>query len=113
MLTLTSGETVKVKITGDGTNIAKHIHVVNIAFTVLNEGSLALSPAGNRSIAVIQMPEDCDSLSSSLSEKNKEASELQHVNVASNRVFLGWGHEILGHCLWHPICECNILLCMV
>lgn len=48
-LKLSSGETAKVKLTGDGTCIAKHIHVINVAFTILNKGLLALSPVGNHS----------------------------------------------------------------
>ena len=40
--------TVQVKLlTGDGTYIAKCIHVLNFAFTLLNEGSAALSVFDN------------------------------------------------------------------
>ena len=48
-LNLGDGEKIKIKLTGDGTNIAKSIHVVNFAFTLLNEGSAANSPFGNQS----------------------------------------------------------------
>lgn len=50
-LKLSPEEVIEVKLTGDGTNIAKHLHVVNFAFTILNEGSLASSPVGNHSLA--------------------------------------------------------------
>jgi hypothetical protein len=80
-LDLEPGETIKVKLTGDGTYIAKHIHVVNVAFTILNEGPLAKSPVGNHSIAVLQVPEDYGSLSSSLSDIIEEARELKSINV--------------------------------
>lgn len=33
--------TVNVKLSGDGTNIGKRLHVVNFTFTLLKEGSLA------------------------------------------------------------------------
>ena len=38
--------TLKVKLTGDGTFIGKHIHVVNIAFTLLNEENHAMAADG-------------------------------------------------------------------
>ncbi len=37
------GEVIKVKLTGDGTYIAKHIHVFNFAFTLLNESKTCQS----------------------------------------------------------------------
>ena len=40
------------KLTGDGTNIARHVHIVNFTFTLLNEGSLALSPSVLSRIAI-------------------------------------------------------------
>ena len=80
-LKLNSGETIQVKLTGDGTNIAKHLHVVNFAFTLINEGSLALSPFGNHSLAILQVPEDYSSLLGSLSDIVGEVSELTSVTI--------------------------------
>ena len=34
-------QTVRVKLSRDGTGIAKHINVVNFTFTLLNEGAVA------------------------------------------------------------------------
>ena len=53
---------VRVKLTGDGTNIGKHLHVVNFAFTILDEGDLAYSAAGNHCIAIFKEAEHYDSL---------------------------------------------------
>ena len=39
---------VRVKLTGDGTNIGKRLHVVNFGFTLLEEGDKAYSAAGKR-----------------------------------------------------------------
>ncbi len=91
------------------TYITKHIHVVNVAFTILNEGS----PTGNHSIAVVQVPEDYNSLSSSLI---KEASELRCINVGGSEheieYFLGGDMTIVCgveaanarfSCIW---CKC-------
>lgn len=71
-LKLSPGETVKVKLTRDGTYIAKHIHVINVAFIILykKEGSFASSPVGNHLTAVIQVSENYDLLCSSLSKNH-------------------------------------------
>ena len=37
---------IRVKLTGDGTNIGKRLHVVNFGFTLLDEGDKAYSAAG-------------------------------------------------------------------
>ena len=50
--------TKKNPVTGDGTNIEKHLHVVNFGFTLLVEGDLA----GNHCVAIIKEPEKYDSL---------------------------------------------------
>lgn len=118
-LTLSHGEAVQVKLTGDGTNIAKHVHVVNFAFTLLNEGSAALSPYGNHSLAILQVPESYDYLSGSLEDIVVEASELKSVEINGNEhhveYFLGGDLKFLAivcgiqaanskySCVW---CEC-------
>lgn len=51
---------VRVKLTGDGTNIGKHLHVVNFVFTILDEGDLAYSAAGNHCIAIFKESESYD-----------------------------------------------------
>ena len=119
-LKLEPSETIRVKLTGDGTYIAKHIHVVNMAFTILNEGPLASSPTGNHSIAIMQVPENYDSLSSCLTDIVKEASELKSVTVGENEhtieYFLGGDMKFLAvvcgidnatakfSCIW---CKCS------
>lgn len=63
-----SRQLVKVKLTGDGTNIGKRLHVVNFGFTILDEGELAYSAAGNHCIAIFKEPEDYDSLKIALQD---------------------------------------------
>ena len=57
---------IQVKLSGDGTNIGKRLHVVNVTFTILDEGSKAMSASGNHMIAIIKEPEDYDKLAKSL-----------------------------------------------
>lgn len=96
-LTLT-GETIQVKLTGDGTNIARSIHVVNLP--LLYEGSAASSSFGNYSLDILQGPEDYNSLLISLSDIVKEASELRS---------MGW--SIILNTSWEVI-KNFLLLCV-
>ncbi len=75
------GQTLKIKLSGDGTAIARHLNVVNFTFTLLNEGLVARSATGNHTIAILQVPEKYDALSEALSDIAKEASELQSIEL--------------------------------
>lgn len=55
-------QTVRVKLTGYGTNIGKHLHFVNFSFTLLDEGDLAYSTAGNHCIAIFKEAESYESM---------------------------------------------------
>ena len=67
---------VRVKLTGDGANIGKHLHVVNFAFTILDEGDLAYSAAGNHCIAIFKETEDYDSLKRCLHDIIRDVEAL-------------------------------------
>ena len=71
----------KLKLTGDGTNIARNLHVVNVAFTVLNDTLLVSFPFGNHSLAILKVPEDYTSLSDSLADIIEEAQELKSIEI--------------------------------
>ena len=61
--------TIRIKLTGDGTQIARALSVVNVNFTVLEEGqSRACSAFGNHSIAILRV-----------SEKYKELKDGRHI----------------------------------
>ncbi|XP_060081616.1 uncharacterized protein LOC132560929 [Ylistrum balloti] len=66
---------VKIKISGDGTNIGKRIHVVNVTFTIVNEERSA-SVRGNYPLAVIRTAEKYSDLVLGLSDLVKEVEEL-------------------------------------
>lgn len=53
---------VRVKLSGDGTNIGKRLHVINFTFTLLDEGSVAYGYEGNHTLAVLKEPENYKSL---------------------------------------------------
>ena len=72
---------VRVKLTGDGTNIGKRLHVVNFGFTIIDEGELAYSAAGNHCIAIFKHTEDYNSLKIALQDIVKEVESLETIKV--------------------------------
>ena len=63
-----NGETVQVKLMGDGTKICRKLNLTNFCFTVLNEGDVAKSPRGNHAIAIINSTEKYEDLKIALSD---------------------------------------------
>lgn len=98
-------ETIKIKLSGDGTNIGKRISVVNITFTILNEKALAMSERGNYLLAVLRTTESYDTLAESLSGLVKEMQDLKDISLDNEtfyfEYFLGGDWKFLA-------CVCGI-----
>ena len=82
--------TLKVKLTGDGTFIGKHIHVVNIAFTLLNEGDHAMAADGNHTVAVLKVKEDYKNLKEELQDIINEVEHLKFVDFNGIKYDIDW-----------------------
>ena len=79
-----------VKLSGDGTNIGKQLHVVNFTFTLLEEGSLAHSSQGSHILAVLKEPEKYDTWKNGLSDIRTEVENLttlEHNGIRFNIVY--------------------------
>ena len=62
-----TSQRIKLKLTGDGTNICHNVHLVVIAFTLVDSYVRSPnSPRGNDTIALIKTTEDYDKLSEAL-----------------------------------------------
>ena len=112
-------DTFRIKLTGDGTQIARGLSVVNIAFTILEEGQLACSSSGNHTIAILKVNEDYDELAAGLEDVIKEAEDLEvlaiNERVFNIQLFLGGDMKFLAivcglecatsehSCIW---CKC-------
>ena len=72
---------VRVKLTGDGTKIGKHLHVVNFAFTLLDEGDHAYTSAGNHCIAIFREAESYDSVKLCLQDIIHDVEKLKTITV--------------------------------
>ncbi len=67
-----------VKLTGDGTNIGKRLHVVNFGFTILDEGNVA---AGKHCITIFKEPETYQSLKAALHDIASDVKSLVTIDV--------------------------------
>ena len=89
------------KLTGDGTQIARGLSVVNVSFTVLEEGqSRACSAFGNHSIAILRVSEKYEELKAGLEDIIEEAKDLEVLSIRDNvysiQFFLGGDLKFLA-----------------
>ena len=96
---------VRIKLSGDGTNIGKHLHVINVAFTILGEGAQAMSADGNHLVAVIKVREDYDNLFVALSDIRNEVEQLTHISVDKVCFYIEW---FLGGDWKFLVCICGL-----
>ena len=59
---------IRVKLSADGTMIGRKLHVINITFTLLDEGQKARADSGNHLIAILQAPEKYEHLKCGLDQ---------------------------------------------
>ena len=90
--------TIKVKISGDGTNIGKRLKLENVTYTILNEKETAMSEKGNYVLAIIKITENYDNLKESLADLINEMSNLKEITVNDHKL------EIFSLCLWFGSC---------
>ena len=70
-----------VKLTGDGTQIARGLTIVNIAFTILEEGDQAYSVLGNHLVAIFKMAETYENLAAALEDICNEGKEMRSITT--------------------------------
>ena len=78
--------TIRIKLTGDGTQIGRGLNIVNFAFTILDEEETAMSARGSHCIAILKVSESYDNLCSGLKNIIDEARDLDCISVG-DRVF--------------------------
>ena len=81
---------IQVKLTGDGTNIGKRLHVINVTFTILDEGAKAMAADGNHLVAIIKVTENYDKLAIALADIRKDVESLKHVSVGTDCFEIEW-----------------------
>lgn len=97
---LDEATTIKVKISGDATNIGKRLKLENVTYTILNEKDAAMNEKGNYVLAIIKTTENYDNLKESLADLNNEMSNLKEITVNNHKYsieyFLGGDWKFLA-----------------
>jgi len=82
----TTPSTIRIKLKGDGTQIGRGLNVVNIAFTIIDEGEKAFSVQGNYSIAIMKIGEKYEELAAGLEDIITEAKTCEVISIG-DKVF--------------------------
>ena len=93
--------TIRIKLTGDGTQIARNLSVVNVSFTMLEEGQhKACSAFGNHSLAILRVSEKYEELKDGLEDIIAEAKDLEVLTIRDKvytiQFFLGGDLKFLA-----------------
>ena len=81
--------TIKVKLTGDGTRIARGYSIVNFAFTILEDGR-AQSALGNHVIAILKIEENYEKLLAGLQDICEEAKDIEVISIKEKVYTVIW-----------------------
>ena len=74
--------TIKVKISGNGSNTGKRLKLENVTSTILNEKDAAMNENGNNVLAIIKTTENYDNLTEeNLADLNNEMPNLKEIIV--------------------------------
>lgn len=72
---------IRIKITGNVTKIGKHLHVINFAFTALDEGDKVYLAAENHCVAIIKELESYESLKPALQNIIEDVQSLKSLSI--------------------------------
>lgn len=92
---------------GDGTRIARGLNIVNVAFTILEEGSKAHSILGNYTVAILKASETYDELALGLQDICEEAQDLEVLTIQGNVYTIKFFWVETGN-FWPPSVESNL-----
>ena len=88
------------KASGDGTRIGKHLQLLNVTFSIINEGNVAMSEEGNYVIAVFKTKDDYVRIRDSLSDFRDEIRNLSSITCGDKifqiEYFLGGDWKFLA-----------------
>ena len=76
---------IRVKLTGDGTRVSRSMHIIVIAFSILNGNENPNSPGGNHVIALLNAEEKYEHLSNALKDIEKEIKFTQTLTIDGHK----------------------------
>ena len=117
---ISTPQIIRIKLTANGTRIARSLDVVNIAFTIIDEGCRAKSVLGNYSLAILKVSEQYEELRAGLADIISEAKDIEVLTIQDQvftiQFYLGGDLKFLAiacgiesataqhACVW---CKCN------
>ena len=78
---IVDGETINIKISGDGTNVGKRLQLLNVTFSIINEGSIAASEKGNYVLLIAKTKDDYKGIKNCMRDLHLEMKNLNSVTV--------------------------------
>ena len=94
--------TIRIKLTGDGTQIARGFTVVNFAFTLLDDDDVC-SAKGNHTIAILKVSERYE-LATALKDVIEEAKDLNIMSIDGDVYHIQYFLEATGNSrLWYVV----------
>lgn len=100
---LTNESSINVKITGDGTQVSRSMHILVLAFTILDGSENPNSPSGNHTIAMLNAQEKYEHLSHAVKDITNEIQSIQSITIDGHKFniqfFLGADIKYLAICL--------------
>jgi hypothetical protein len=97
-------ESIRIKFTADSTNIGKNLHLLNIAFVILNDTEKAKNSKGQYSVGIYDIEkENYETIKSCFELINKEIDEIDYITVRDKKVkveyFVGADWKMLANLL--------------
>ena len=100
---LVNESSINVKITGDGTQVSRSMHILVLAFTILDGNANPNSPSGNHTIAMLNAQEKYEHLSHAVKDIANEIESIQSITIDGHefniQFFLGADMKFLAICL--------------
>ena len=99
-----SGEFISyyVKVSVNGTNFSKNLHLVNFTFPLLEEGALAYSAEGNHPLAIMKQSENYDDMLNALQNIRNKVPSLTTIDVVDSSYnivyYVGGDWKFLAMC---------------
>ena len=76
---------IRVKLTGDGTRVSRSMHIIVIAFSILNGNENPNLPGGNHVIALLNAEEKYEHLSNALKDIEEEIKSTQSLTIDGHK----------------------------
>ena len=112
---LINESSINVKITGNGIQVSQSMHILMLAFTILDGNANPNSPSGNYTIAMLNAQEKYEHLLHVIKDIANEIESMQSIIIDGHEFNIQFllGAEILSNLPGHASCKCLVLLYMV